>query len=85
MHRDISVTLEGGELPEEEECKENGDCGAERACIGQRCQDPCSKKVCAESAQCKVIAHHPVCACQEGLSGNPRDECVASESHYYLL
>lgn len=59
------------------ECLMNSDCAFNRACLGQRCLDPCPGS-CGQNALCKVINHSPVCSCPQGLYGNPYEHCTVS-------
>lgn len=56
------------------ECLSNSDCEFSRACLGQRCLDPCVAS-CGQNALCTVINHSPVCSCPQGLYGNPFEYC----------
>lgn len=44
------------------ECVVNSDCILTRACVQQKCTDPCSPSPCAFNAHCKVINHSPICS-----------------------
>lgn len=57
------------------ECIANSDCPFDRACLGQRCLDPCPGS-CGRNAICNAYEHNPVCACPTGLYGNPYEQCV---------
>ncbi|PSN29200.1 hypothetical protein C0J52_26427, partial [Blattella germanica] len=57
------------------ECSINSECPSNRACIRERCQDPCPGS-CGVGAQCSVINHTPVCTCPEGFTGDPFSNCV---------
>lgn len=56
------------------ECLSNVDCEFSRACLNQRCLDPCLG-VCGQNAICTVINHSPMCSCPYGLQGNPFEHC----------
>lgn len=56
------------------ECLSNSDCGFSRACINQRCLDPCIG-TCGQNAICSVVNHNPICSCAPGLDGNPFEHC----------
>lgn len=60
------------------ECVVSADCPQNRACISQRCEDPCSQ-TCGLAALCQVINHNPVCSCPKGYAGNPLLNCVLVE------
>lgn len=45
-----------------------------RACINNKCKDPCPG-VCGTDAICSVVNHLPVCSCPSGLTGNAWRHC----------
>lgn len=57
------------------ECLLNSDCPANKACIGNKCKDPCPG-TCGSNAACQVINHLPTCTCIEGFTGNPFTICT---------
>lgn len=56
------------------ECVMNSDCPRTRACINNKCQDPCPG-TCGVNAECHVVNHAPSCVCLTGFIGNPFTEC----------
>lgn len=56
------------------ECVVNSECKPTRACVNQRCINPCPKP-CGQNTECKVINHSPVCSCKSGFSGNAFTMC----------
>ena len=52
------------------ECLINPDCSSDRACIQEKCRDPCPG-TCASNANCQVISHRPTCTCPSGTRGDP--------------
>ena len=56
------------------ECTMNSDCSRSKACMNQRCVDPCPG-VCGSEARCDVVNHVPMCSCPPGTSGNPFSAC----------
>ncbi|EDW25195.1 GL19750 [Drosophila persimilis] len=52
------------------ECVINSDCPKSRACVNQRCVDPCPG-MCGHSALCAVFNHAPNCECLLGYTGTP--------------
>lgn len=56
------------------ECVVNAECSQNKACIKQKCVNPCIGS-CGIRATCEVINHNPVCACPGGFSGDPFVEC----------
>lgn len=62
------------------ECVINSDCSENRACINNKCQDPCPG-LCGIRAECQMINHVPNCACLSGYFGNPYDKCILREGN----
>lgn len=58
------------------ECTINSECSAEKACINQKCVDPCPNS-CGINAQCTPINHSPICSCRNGFTGDPFTRCYA--------
>lgn len=56
------------------ECVLNSDCVRTKACVKNKCIDPCSG-TCGIRAICNVINHIPMCTCPQGSSGNAFIEC----------
>lgn len=56
------------------ECVISADCPRNRACVNNKCVDPCPG-VCGFRALCQVINHSPVCSCPPPLVGDPFAEC----------
>ena len=56
------------------ECSVNSDCPSNKACIRNKCQDPCPG-TCGQNAQCQVINHLPSCTCIPGYTGDPFRYC----------
>lgn len=57
------------------ECSLNSDCPSNRACINNRCQDPCPG-TCGQNAECHVVNHLASCTCLNGFSGDPYRLCT---------
>jgi hypothetical protein len=51
------------------ECVLNSDCTRDKACIRNKCTDPCPG-TCGQNAECAVINHIPTCSCIQGYTGN---------------
>lgn len=51
------------------ECVLNSDCPRDRACVRNKCEDPCLG-TCASDAICNVVNHVPMCSCPPGYEGN---------------
>lgn len=60
------------------ECVTNNDCPSHRACLNNKCKDPCPG-VCAHNAECRVVNHSPQCNCLVGFTGNPLVGCHTIE------
>lgn len=56
------------------ECTLNSDCGHSKACINNKCKNPC-KGACGLNAECKVFKHQPTCTCLNGYTGDPLKSC----------
>jgi hypothetical protein len=56
------------------ECVLNQECSRDRACIRNKCTNPCPG-TCGAQATCVVVNHIPTCSCPEGYSGNPFISC----------
>lgn len=57
------------------ECVVSSDCPQDKACINQKCTNPCTPGTCAENAICKVVNHNPICSCSSGFTGDPFIRC----------
>lgn len=51
------------------ECVYNTDCPRDKACVRNKCIDPCPG-TCGQNAQCTVYEHVPMCTCLPGFTGN---------------
>lgn len=56
------------------ECVISPDCPRNRACVNNKCIDPCPG-VCGYEAICQTINHSPVCSCPTPTIGDPFVEC----------
>lgn len=66
------------------ECVLNSDCQRNKACIRNKCSDPCIG-TCGSDALCEVINHIPICSCPSGTSGDPFSYCTKIIGVYYLF
>lgn len=64
------------------ECVLNSDCSRDKACIRNKCKDPCPG-TCGVNAICDVINHIPNCHCPPGTSGNAFIECRPYQGSFY--
>lgn len=56
------------------ECTINTDCPPNKACIGNKCKDPCPG-TCGQNSICQVVNHSPACTCLPGYTGDPFRFC----------
>jgi len=56
------------------ECAVNSDCPSNKACVNQKCIDPCPGS-CGSNTDCRVISHSPVCSCITGYTGDAFSDC----------
>lgn len=67
------------------ECSLNSDCPPNKACVRNKCIDPCPG-TCGSNAECQVINHLPSCNCLHGYTGDPFRQCnIVAESKYFFL
>lgn len=59
------------------ECSINSDCPPNKACMQNKCQDPCPG-TCGQNAYCQVISHLPTCTCFPEFTGDPFKYCHSS-------
>lgn len=57
------------------ECTSNAECASNKACINDRCIDPCIGK-CGENAVCHVVKHNAECNCISGYEGDAFTRCT---------
>lgn len=56
------------------ECTVDSECNSDRACLRQKCRDPCLGS-CGIGAQCLVVNHMAVCLCPKGYTGDAFANC----------
>lgn len=69
------------------ECVSSSECPLDKACIKQKCTDPCSG-TCGVNAICRVINHSPICSCKNDFTGDPFLRCYPIPSKHkniYLI
>lgn len=66
------------------ECVLNSDCPYNKACVRNKCEDPCPG-TCGQNAQCQVINHLPSCNCLQGYTGDPFVFCSTIRESKYRL
>lgn len=57
------------------ECITSSECSLNRACVNQKCIDPCPG-TCGLGAICQVVNHNPICSCAPQQTGDPFIRCV---------
>ena len=57
------------------ECTINSECPRDKACVTNKCKDPCPG-ICGAKASCTVRSHIPQCTCDPGYSGNAFIACT---------
>lgn len=57
------------------ECMIDAQCSFDKACINQKCVDPCPG-ICGLNAMCRAINHNPICNCLPRYNGDPFDRCL---------
>lgn len=63
------------------ECTSNNECTLNKACLQQKCRDPCPGS-CGLNTECSVHNHSPICRCINGFSGNPFISCQPTKSNF---
>lgn len=66
------------------ECIVSSDCRPNKACINNKCQDPCPG-TCGVNAQCQVVNHNPVCSCGSDFTGDPFVRCFVEDSKFCIF
>lgn len=69
-------------------CRSNSDCPTNKACINNRCENPCAIHPCTDNMECNVYNHVVECACPPGYIGDVRTGCTKGKSsflHYRLV
>lgn len=63
------------------ECVLNNDCPRNKACIKNKCKDPCPG-TCGTNAICEVYNHIPMCRCPDGMYGNAFINCLIQQGEF---
>lgn len=66
------------------ECVLNNECPQNKACIKNKCKDPCPG-TCGENALCEVYNHIPMCRCPQGMIGNAFVQCLLYQGIYFII
>lgn len=57
------------------ECVVSSECSLDKACVNQKCVNPCASNICGTNSECRVKNHSPICTCRYGFTGNPFTIC----------
>ena len=57
------------------ECTVSSECSQNKACIENKCADPCPGS-CGLNTKCLTVNHNPICTCTAGHTGNPLVQCT---------
>lgn len=66
------------------ECVFSTDCDIKKACVQQKCVDPCIG-TCGVNAICQVVNHIPMCTCNNGFTGNAFVVCNPIRGNFDLF
>lgn len=66
------------------ECVLSTDCPRNKACVKNKCVDPCLG-TCAANAICDVVNHIPMCSCPQGMTGNAFYNCERIQGKITLI
>lgn len=59
------------------ECTTSSECPSDRACVSQKCVNPCPTP-CGQQSTCRVLNHSPICTCSPGFTGDPFTRCFST-------
>lgn len=65
------------------ECMVSSECAQDKACIKQKCVDPCPG-TCGPDARCQVVNHNPICSCSPGYTGDPFVRCIKQRKIFHV-
>lgn len=61
-------------------CRSDSECPSTRACINNRCENPCvESNPCDGPSECRVFNHQVECACPPGYVGDTKTGCKKEE------
>lgn len=66
------------------ECVVSSECPTNRACVNQKCADPCPG-ICGQNARCETINHSPICSCNQRYTGDPFVRCFEIPGNFSLI
>jgi hypothetical protein len=65
------------------ECTIHSDCPGDRACLNQKCRDPCPG-TCGLGANCIARNHVAICSCPPGYMGDAFTHCLKTRKLSYF-
>lgn len=66
------------------ECTISSDCTRDKACVKQKCVNPCPG-VCGYNALCQTVNHNPICSCPNKMVGDPFIQCQPALGKFIIL
>lgn len=66
------------------ECTINEDCSRTKACVREKCVDPCIGS-CGINTDCRAYDHLAICSCLPGYKGDPFIGCYVMEKGILIL
>lgn len=60
-------------------CVVSSECSPNKACVNQKCVNPCTLDACGQNANCNVVNHNPVCNCPKDMEGDPFTQCMPAK------
>lgn len=66
------------------ECVTSAECSLNRACVNQKCINPCLG-TCGLNAVCQVVNHNPICSCPPQQTGDPFVRCLPIRTTFFIL
>lgn len=66
------------------ECMVSSECMPNRACINQKCVDPCVG-ACGDNAKCTVVNHNALCSCPPNYHGDPFVHCTYEQRKLFSI
>lgn len=65
------------------ECTINEDCSKDKACVHEKCIDPCIGS-CGRNTECRAMNHLAMCSCLSGYNGDPFVGCNEIEKGIFF-
>jgi hypothetical protein len=64
------------------ECRNDDECPYDKACLNEKCLNPCISSRCGKGAECQPQQHRANCVCPAGTQGNPLVSCITGLCQY---